>query len=880
MGFTPAQDAAIHARNRELLVSAAAGSGKTRVLIERIYSLLQDDGLSLDRLLIVTFTHAAAAEMRERLQLRLSQEAVTDPRMRKQAELLETAQISTLHSFCQKLVREYFQEVDIDPQAMLGDETVCANLRAQAKTEAMEWLYTQAEAGEPAACSLTAKLEDAQIDRMLDDLYPFLMGLPEPFAWLTAQAGKVYTQEDLVSGAMAETLLADCQLLLSGAMELAVESQALGQHPTCHEKYLPTIQSDLRAVEALQAAAVDGLPGIIMAARGFSLERLPTVKGLEGEEAIARDQYKENRERIKKVVASIADHLPDDADTAIAHLNTMQPALQGLGAVMLQLDEHYAALKRDRALIDFHDLERMSLRILQNPAIREEVAARFDGVFVDEYQDISAVQEAILDAVKRDVSRETFEHPQRYFYVGDVKQSIYRFRQADPSLFMHKARTFTAAEDATQRRISLNANFRSREAVLAAVNRVFERVMRADVTEIDYDEEARLYPGATSIGDVPASLHLLTQPVKAADKAKLQAYAIGCEIRRRVGEPVWDVQGAQSGTLRYRDIAILGPKMKSISGVLERTLGEMGIPVYCEDRGSSLESEEIRQALNHLRLMDNIADDLALLGVLKSPAIGMDERELAAVRLLQPQGSYLEALRATAQQTDLLGKRCHHALDYLAQERFLLAESTLHEYLWGWLTRCGLYAFYGCQSNGKLRQANLRMLCERAGEHVKRRGGDLRDFLDSVEAQAGVRDSASPTVLSPWEDVVRVMTIHKSKGLEFPVVFVMGLDEGFGSRHNSQLAAHPRLGVALPYVNEQARTTGNTLLRQAIDLRQQSEEKAERARLLYVAMTRARDELILMGCGNLLTPEQAADGFVKNGGNSAYSVFSANSMLA
>lgn len=879
MPFTPAQEAAITARNRELLVSAAAGSGKTRVLIERIYSLLQADGLSVDRLLVVTFTHAAAAEMRERLQARLTETAVDDRRMRRQAELLETAQICTLHSFCQQLVRAYFQAVDIDPQAMLGDETVTANLRAQAQAEAMEALYEAAAAGEPPAQALTAKFTDGQIDAMLTALYTFLMALPDPFGWLAGYANRTYTVEDLAKGAMADTLLADCRLLADGMAALAAQSEMLLENPLFPQAYHATVRADLRAVTGVRTAIGQGLLEAGQAARQLGLEKLPTVRGLEGQEAALRDQYKQNRDDIKKLATALAAFVPDDPLYAIARLNAMQPALRALAWTAQSMDERYAALKRDRALLDFHDLERMALRILQNAEIRVEVSGRYDGVFVDEYQDISAVQESILNALKRDVSRETSGPPQRYFYVGDVKQSIYRFRQADPTLFLQKAHAFAPDAQAVQRRITLNANFRSSPAVLAAVNRVFERVMRADVTEIDYDADARLIPGMPRPQGPPMRLDLFTQPVKAAQRARLQAYAIGCAIRDRVGEPVTDAQGQPAGTLHYKDFAILAPKMKALSAVLERTLTEMGIPVYCEDRGAAMESEEIAQALNHLRLMDNLADDLALLAVLRSPAMKFDERDLAEIRLRAPQGSYLEAVRQTAQGQDPLARRSAQALDTLARERFLLMHTPLDTYLWGWLTRAGLYAFYGCQPNGKLRQANLRMLCEKAGEHVQKRGGGLPEFLRSVEAQTGVRDTSAPTVLSPWEDVVRVMTIHKSKGLEFPVVFVMGLEERFGHRRASALAMHPRLGVALPYLNETARITGDTLLHSAIALRTQSEEKAERARLLYVAMTRARDSLTLLGCGTQLTPESAATGFAALQTAGGYAVFSANSML-
>lgn len=880
MPFTAAQHAAIHARNPELLVSAAAGSGKTRVLIERIFDLISKDGLTIDRMLVVTFTHAAAAEMRERLQARLAEAAVEDRRLRAQAEKLENAQISTLHSFCQKVVQEYFQMVDIDPQAMLGDENTNTALRNQAIADAMERLYERAAQGEPNATSLTAKFTDTQIEGILNALYFFLIALPNPLEWLTEAAEKAYTLEDVKSGAMADAILQDTQLLVSGAAELAAQSLSIGEAPYCPPAYLPTMQSDAEAVAAVTEAAAVDLLTLQAAAAAFSLSRLPTVKNLEGVEADLRDRYKENREAIKKLMKKVEGQLPADAEAAIGRLNAMQPSLRALRDTMADLMEQYAVYKREKNLIDFSDLEHMTLKILKTEEIRQTIAARYDAVFVDEYQDISGVQEAILNALRQNVSRETSPVAQYYFYVGDVKQSIYRFRQADPTLFMDKAQAFSPREDAPQRRITLNANFRSREKVLAAVNRVFTHVMQKEVTEIAYDQEARLNPGLPSVGDVPMSLHLFTQAVRAGDRVKLQAYALGREIKKRVGQPLLDREGNPAGTVQYRDIAILGPKMKGVADILERTLSEMGIPVYCEDRGDAMDTEEIAQAMNHLRLMDNLADDLSLLACLRGPTVGMDERELAAIRLRHESGSFLSAMQSVAEtQEDMLGKRCGQALAMLARERFLLTESPLDAYLWGWLNRSGLYAFYGCQPGGQLRQANLRMLCQKAGDHVLRRGGDLYDFITSMQSQSGVRSGESPTVLSPFEDVVRVMTIHKSKGLEFPIVFVMGLENGFNRRPRAQVLMHPRLGMALPYINEEARTTDDTLLKSAIAMRTQAEEKAERARLLYVAMTRARDELVLLGCDEKISPQGLVRQSPQTDAGSAYDVFGAGSML-
>ncbi len=906
MQFSSEQQSAIDAQNRELLVSAAAGSGKTAVLIEKIYTLLKTDGLLLDRMLVVTFTRAAAAEMRDRLKQRMAGDA--DPHIRRQRDRLELAHISTLHSFCHSLVQEFFQVVDVDPLSAVADATLASNLFQQALDTAMEQLYTQAEAGDAAAVSLTEKFEDKKIVAMVQSLYPFLMTLADPFAWLYRHATLPYTLSDLETGPMAETLLSDCRVLLDGAHSLTGELQALAENPLCHEKYTPAIAADCAAVDVLIRTLSGGLPSVVAAAAHFLLDRMPSVRGLSDEEKEINLRYKVLREGLKKLAAKVGKLFSQPPEIIIARLNAMQPALLGLHNLCLALHAAYLDLKKQRSVLDPNDLEHMALEILHHPEIRATVAARFDAVFVDEYQDISGVQEALLNAVKREsalpasppvvetVSRETPDgapaapppalfadidpaaqpvNPalplQRFFYVGDVKQSIYRFRQADPTLFMHKEETFSDSPAAPQRRIDLNRNYRSRGAVLAAVNRVFEQIMRRDVTEIGYDSRAHLYPGQETENDPPVQLHLFTQKLSSAEYTRAQAAAIAREIKARVGQPFLDRKENRTRTLRYRDIAVLAPRMKGVDEVLTRALGAQNIPVYAEGSGLGLQSEEIAQVLCHLKLMDNIQDDLSLLACLRSPAIGFTDAELAEVRIRSSRGSYLEAVRRAALGQDALSRRCAQAMEELAHERFLLRSMPLPEYLWKWLSRSGLYAFYGCQPYGRLRQANLRLLCEKAVEFQARGSGDLKAFLDSVVSVTAARESVSPTVVSPREDVVRVMSIHKSKGLEFPVVFLMGLEAGFEHRGGSDLKLHQQLGVALPYVDEVRRVKGDTLLSAAIELRQRSENLAERARVLYVGMTRARDELILMG-GQEVPPLSAAR-------PTAYSVANAGHML-
>ena len=902
MAFTPAQQSAIDAANSELLVSAAAGSGKTAVLVERIYALVQQRGYQIDRMLVVTFTNAAAAEMRERLETRFQEESGYSDVLRRQADRVESAQISTLHAFCQKLVREFFEIAAIDPMATLCDDMMKSQLLTRALEETLSLLYERALEDENLS-ALTRKFTQREIEGMLLSLHGFLMSLPHPFAWLKAHTERHYSEEDLSRGAMAETLLADCRILLEGARAAWERALSLVQNPHCKERYGDMVREDGLALNRLYEASFS-LLALLKASVENSFGKMPGYRLKEPAEIHIRDQLKELREQYKKRVEDIKTHLPADASQGIRDMEAMMPALRGLAQAVRWLHERYGERKASRNVIDFSDLEHMALSILSHPRIQARVSRRFDAVFVDEYQDISEIQEAILNAIKPSSEADLVfrgmeplpegESPENKvsvglprsffcFYVGDVKQSIYRFRQADPTLFMTKQRLFSTDSAAKQRKISLSHNFRSRESILTAVNRVFSHVMREAVTEIDYDADAMLYPGLPSAGDIPPRLHLMErQSKKAADQFREEAKIIAKEINDLAGQPLLDRDGTERGILHYRDMVILLPRARGVIDGVEQTLTDAGIPVYCEDQKSGMESPEIRQALIHLRLLDNMLDDVSFLASLRGPHYAFTEEELAQVRLHKTEStsSYLEAFMAAAdaKPENALSVRCQQVLLDFKQERFLQQSMPLDEYLWDFLSRSGLYGFYGTQPGGKLRQANLRMLCTQANEHVARHGGDLHGFLQTIGNRETLREGSSPVLLSPWENVVRIMTIHKSKGLEFPVVFVMGLGGGFSRRGDTGiLSTHSKLGVAIRYVNEKTRTQRKTLLGSAVTLRTRMEDKSERARLLYVAMTRPRDRLIMIGSSSL-TPQL----FVEKQNalyGEAYAVWEAKSML-
>lgn len=873
MPFTPAQRQAIDAENRELLVSAAAGSGKTAVLVERILGLIQHRGLSVDRMLIVTFTRAAAGEMRERLETRLNELAAGDRRLSRQADLVSSAQISTIHSYCQQVVRQNFQHCQVDPQFMLMDERARAACYEESREETLTWLYEAAGTDQELE-ALARKFPEREISLMIDSLYRFMMSRPDPFDWLKMSEERDWDARTAGGTEMARVFCREAGVIVEGMRSLLGEAQRLPRDPSFPPAYLNTLQSDEHTIRELEEACGAGLKRLVTAAKAVKFVTLARVRPKTEDEAALAERFKSLRSRYKDMAGELGKLLSVDFEQSIEDMRRMRPATRGLGKAVRHFHEAFSGKKREDAMIDFGDLEHMALSVLRDPRLGREQAERFDAIFVDEYQDVSELQEAILNALKR-------SEGQSVFYVGDVKQSIYRFRLAEPRLFLSKLASFSPQQDAPQRRIVLNRNFRSKSAVLDAVNRVFSYVMDGRVTEIDYNEEARLYAGIPSTGDPQTELHVLcSDGLSAQDAVMAEAALIARDIKRTVGTPVVDGEGNICGKLHYHDIAILLPVSKNVADKVELVLNREGVPVYSEGSADPMASEEITQLIQFLTLLDNLMNDVALLSVLRGPMFEFSESELARIRLSRPQreASFLGAVQAAAGGEDgALAARCRDALDTLERERFYLGSMPLSAYLWDFLKRSGLYVHYGAQPGGRARQANLRMLCHRAADRERTHGDGLSGFLRSLEADAGAE--SGPASVNPWEDVVRVMTIHKSKGLEFPTVYVMGLGRAMlGRAATKAVSVHGTIGYGLEYVNETMRTKRATLLQAAIALSEKNAERAERARVLYVAMTRPKSRLVMVGSqkGGMdelvgrLEADEARD---------AYSVRGARSML-
>ena len=826
--WTSAQQQAIDARNPELLISAAAGSGKTAVLVEHVLQLLREGG-KVTRLLIITFTRAAAAELRERLTKALDQESDGNKHLRQQMLDMRRAEICTLHVFCHNVIRQHFQAADVDPTARVGEATVLDPLLNRALDESIEEMC---ESDENDDISLRSQYSDAQIVDMAQQLYTFLRAQADPWAWLDA-----HLNADDAHALQPYLLLLrkECLMRLEGALQLNAQCEALLSLPGAPEHLAVTADADNLILETLMQQAREGLP---MGAVKFP-PRARAPKGASYDPELA-DRFAALRDRMKDLATEALDMLPSDIDEARGEVLFTYPALRALAKLVRRMDEKYALYKEEKNLLDYGDLEHMAIRALQDEHVRAQVAAKYDAIFVDEYQDVSAIQEALMRAIHT---------PQnRLFMVGDVKQSIYRFRLADPTLFLSKYEQFDGAEKAVSRRILLKSNFRSRKNVLDAVNCVFERAMRRGATEIDYDENAQLNAGVETVGDPAVQLHIITgENDDEGDEGEsrkgwmYEAQLAAKCIKDLVGKPMRDKDGER--TLKYRDCVILLRSASGRSAHIARILADEGVPAYSDADAQYFDLPEVRDMMNVLRVLDNPWQDVPLLSALRCPCFGFTSERLARIRLKDEtrQKPFHQVFFALRDSEEDVKKAC----EKLDEWRFLSKNLPTDTLIWKLLSETGLYALCGAMKDGTARQANLRLLCERAQAEGARTS--LHDFLKVSDIAHRTGDAAAAKELGENDDVVRIMTIHKSKGLEFSVVIMMELARNFRMPTEGEIIRmDAQTGVALKRCDDVARVTGHTVAGKALGCKKAREIRAEEARLLYVGMTRAKDRLILL----------------------------------
>lgn len=877
MAWTNEQQAAIDSRGQTLLLSAAAGSGKTAVLVERIIRRLLDknDPVDITELLVVTFTKAAAAEMRERVGTALAQVLTDtgDAAVERQLALLPSAHISTLHSFCQDVIRKYFYTIDIDPHFIIAGEEELRLLR-KGVLESVFLSYYEDESKAPFLYPLADMFGNDRGDDALMDtvsrMYDYSRSMPWPGQWLD-EAAAAYGVPD---GAVID------DMVWCGPIKMQVQScvrEQLSRYEAilADMKQRPAFSAPYEdfAVEAgalqriLECQQWDAMGRAVMA---VEFPRLKSLRKLSDEDKAFWEQCKAVRNDVKKEIAEglQVPYFSVSSAEWLDGIRVMEPIMKGLVQLTADFAEAYKAAKKEKGWIDFSDLEHFCLQILLAPASRpecpvpsaaaEELRRTYKEVLIDEYQDTNGVQELITSLISHDDNR---------FMVGDIKQSIYRFRLADPTLFLEKYRTFSRSAEAAQRCIDLGKNFRSAPNILAAVNEVFARVMTQEAAGMDYGEREQLYAGRTVADDErwiggPAEIHIVdTEQPDMPDgedepERDMTAFEKECQVIAASIQHMMEsgkMSARKDGSLEplaYRHIVVLLRSMAGKADVLLRVLQQNGIPAYAEQNGGYFAAAEVQTILSLLRCIDNPEQDLPMAAVLRSPIVTMDETALAELRLAgegtlwQNLPVYAASL-AGGEWKERLQAFCRQLQSWRTYSRRHGVVETLQELY----RETGYYDYVGGMPGGAVRQANLQALYDRARQYESSGFRGIFRYLRLIDKmkEDGL-DLAPAKVLSEREDVVRIMSIHKSKGLEFPVVIAADMGKAFNRQDmHSLILFHNTLGIGLKQYDPQWRMTYPTLIWNGICAQVAWESTAEEERILYVAMTRARDKLILTG---------------------------------
>ena len=829
MGWTNEQLKAIEAKG-SVIVSAAAGSGKTAVLTERIARLIAG-GTDIDRFLVVTFTRSAAAEMKKRIgdKLREMAEGLEDaPRLMQASADIGRADISTIDGFCARVLRRHFQGAGLDPAFRAAEEAEAEALRHEAMEELIE-----------------ESLGEKQFDRLVNAfdgeegfteaafrLYTFLCAQPDPLGWLKAAAEMAFADEDLEDTPMMEEYLNRAKAaVLRRADMLKVRRDEIAED---YPETAKLLDGDIAMVNELvryntyaaYAKYLNAMEFPRFAMKGADKEMRDYVNGVRTK---LRDEIKEQRE--KYFALPLSQHAQ--------RLRDIRPLTECLYSFMEKYFALYSEKKREEGLIDYADMEHMALKLLREPAIAKEYRDRFEYVFVDEYQDCNPVQNEIFAALAREDDQ---------FYVGDVKQSIYRFRMAEPALFTEKFDAFERNGGA----LRLSKNFRSATAVIDYVNSLFAKIMTRQTGGVDYDESAQLTAGRTEKGG--AELHILPRilspeyledspedDMSALAAAEAEALFAAGRIRELVNSAFTDRDGTERN-YRYNDIVVLHSAPASIAEVWVRTLSREGVPAYAEMSGGYFEAIEVQVFLNLLRIIDNPLQDIPLISVLRSPIGGFDTEELILLRTDNPADGFYASLCLGAERDTLLGAKARAFLDRLNKWRSDAPLYDLGDFMAELMDSTGFEDYASALPGGPSRRANLEALLENAAAY-SRRGQGIGGFLRFMDRAKSSGTIGAARIASA--NVVRIMSIHKSKGLEFPVVILAGVARQFNEADKkAHLSMDRTLGIGLRPIRGNLRT-GN-ILHTAVTARLWRHQVAEQMRVLYVALTRASDRLIMI----------------------------------
>jgi ATP-dependent helicase/nuclease subunit A len=856
MSWTQAQEKAIMARDCNLLVAAAAGSGKTAVLVERIIQLVLKDNIDIDRMLIVTFTQAAAGEMRERisraLQLELESGPEKEMELRRQLKLLSQASISTIHAFCTDVLRRYFHLVNIDPGFRIADSMESDLIKMETLEDLFEAEYAKAT---PVFLNLVEAFGSSRSDQSLQELvlkgYEFAQCKPYPEKWLQEKAEDFnLLLEEFPDCIWVKTLSEQITVQLQAAGQLFQQALKLCYRPGGPEVYADALLDDIRITEELLKTSEDNIFNLYDKLHSITHTRLPRA-GKETDNSL-KEQVKELRNEARKLISRVhSEFLFKEPEQLWCDLNNTYPLMQEFCRLVLSFSEEYQHRKAEKSLLDFNDLEHYALAVLSDAEAAAEYRDKYQYLFVDEYQDSNEVQETILNCIKRD---------NNLFLVGDIKQSIYRFRLADPTLFIQKMEDYQSLEDRLNQRIDLSINFRSRAEILNGVNYIFSGIMSPQLGEITYDEQAALYPGLENQDgqEVPIEVYLIDKNHNSEEDdelaqvgdAEIEAHLAAQKIKELLGQPIYDYKMGDYRSLEYRDMVILMRSTRNWITTFWDVLAAEGIPVYADLGSGYFEASEITLILNLLRLIDNRRQDIPLLSVMRSPITNFTTDELIEIRIQSQASTYYEAVAIYLKEhNDDLSLKLQKFMEDLARWKQAARYLPMDEFIWKLLRETGYFYYATAMPGGRQRQANLKALLDRARQFQDSSVKGLFNFIkyvDKIQARSG--DMGVARILGENENLVRIMSIHRSKGLEFPVVIVAGLGKQFNlSDSSARILFHKDLGLGPRYVNTELRSYNETIARASIKNKIRLENLSEEMRILYVACTRAQHKLLMLG---------------------------------
>ncbi|HBG0292386.1 TPA: helicase-exonuclease AddAB subunit AddA [Clostridioides difficile] len=918
--WTKEQLEVIGSRECNLLVAAAAGSGKTAVLVERIIQMItsRENPIDIDKLLVVTFTNAAASEMRERIGDAIGKALDENPEnkhLQNQLVLLNKSSITTIHSFCLDVIKSNFHRINLDPNFRVGDQTECAILKQEAIEEVFEDLYEERDEGFLNLVeSYAERGGDKEVQDIILGIYSFAMASPEPKKWLIDSAERFNIDEnfDFSQSIWARAILDTVKIEINGLclnMERALkEVESIEELETFAEK----LSVEYKKIADISQACNKSWDEAYKKMASMSFENY--VKGVKRISKDAPSYIKESKEKAKTIRDKTKKSLESivsatfnkDNDSIREEIKYLYNIVKPISSVVLRFEEEYSNKKREKGIIDFNDIEHFALNILtdideKGNIVPSDIAVgyrnKFYEIFIDEYQDSNLVQEVLLKAVANT------ETPNR-FMVGDVKQSIYRFRQAKPELFLQKYNNYNDKKGSSHRKIMLYKNFRSREEVVDAVNYIFENIMNENIGEIEYTEKERLNLGANfnvdtdekSIIGGATEIHLIQKDNKLdddiindkddrinnkeneieeeekLDNIQLEARMVGNIIKdlMKVNEDgkiqkVYDKGIDGYRPVEFRDIVILLRATSAWAPVFADELMNMDIPTYADVGVGYFDTIEIKTILSLLQIIDNPMQDIPLISVLKSPIFGFTPEDLIDIRVQSKDKIFYEVLKSTAEYDGFTDSQNETESEFIPSEEcinkskdFLIKlkefkEKSMYmstdEFIWYLYTRTGYYAYVGALPGGSQRQANLKVLFERAKQFEETSLKGIFNFVNFIEKlKKSSSDMGSAKTLGENANVVRIMSIHKSKGLEFPVVICSAMGKNFNTQDfKKSILYHHNLGYGPQFVDYERRISFPSIAKEALKSKINIENLSEEMRVLYVAFTRAKEKLIITG---------------------------------